>query len=230
MAGSDTTVTALRATLLFIITNPQIHSKVRKELETAKNQAKLSSPVVADSEVQALPYLLACIRESLRIWPPSFGLMQKVVPKGGDHINGLFVPEGTRIGHCTWGILRDTKVFGQDAEAYRPERWLEGTPTEIQGMKRSADLLFGAGRYQCLGKTIAFLELRKCLVTVSFRLQFQLYAILNIWQQLINLYDINVVDPTMPWKSVAANGMFLQSHMFLRMEKRKDADVHEKAK
>ena len=35
-------------------------------------------------------------------------------------------------------------------------------------MTRAADLLFGSGRYACLGKTVAFLELRKCLATVCF--------------------------------------------------------------
>ncbi|KAF2764140.1 pisatin demethylase [Teratosphaeria nubilosa] len=206
MAGSDTTVTALRATVLFIITSPRVHDKVRRELLRLEKVGSMGMDrVVTDNEAKDLPYLLACIRESLRIWPPSFGLMQKVVPKGGDHINGRFVPEGTRVGHCTWGVLRDREVFGPDADAYRPERWLDRSPEDLRNMIRSADLVFGAGRYQCLGKTIAYLELRMCLATI------------------FSLYDISIIDPTAPWKSVAANGMFLQSHMLLRIDKRQDA-------
>ena len=51
---------------------------------------------------------------------------------------------------------------------YRPERWLESSEEDLVRMKRSADLLFGSGRYQCLGRNLALLELRKVLSTVSF--------------------------------------------------------------
>ena len=166
MAGSDTTVTALRATVLYITTNPLVYSRLKHELDTACTKSALTLPVVQDAEARELPYLLACIRESLRLWPPSFGLMQKIVPPEGDEIDGKFVPGGTRIGHCTWGVLRNKKVFGEDAHTYRPERWLEAGEEKLKDMLRSADLLFGSGRYACLGKTVAFLELRKCLATV----------------------------------------------------------------
>ena len=92
--------------------------------------------------------------------------MQKVVPPEGDTIHGRFVPGGTRIGHCTWGVLRHKGTFGSDAHVYRPERWLEASEEKVAEMTRAADLLFGSGRYACLGKTVAFLELRKCLATV----------------------------------------------------------------
>ena len=96
--------------------------------------------------------------------------MQKVVPPEGDTIHGRFVPGGTRIGHCTWGVLRHKGTFGSDAHVYRPERWLEASEEKVAEMTRAADLLFGSGRYACLGKTVAFLELRKCLATVCLYL------------------------------------------------------------
>jgi len=160
-------VTALRATVLFIISSPIVYTKLQHELRAAKATFNLTQPIVRDLEAKNLPYLLACIRESLRLWPPSFGLMQKVVPPEGDTIHGRFVPGGTRIGHCTWGVLRNQETFGADAHFYRPERWIEASEEKVIEMTRSADLLFGSGRYACLGRTVAFLELRKCLATVS---------------------------------------------------------------
>ena len=179
MAGSDTTVTALRATVLYIISNPLIYHKVKHELKTALSNSQLTLPAVRDAEAKNLPYLLACIRESLRICPPSFGLMQKVVPAEGDYIDGRFVPGGTRIGHCTWGVLRNKKVFGEDSHLYRPDRWVEAGEERLTEMVRWADLLFGSGRYACLGKTVAFMELRKCLATV--RLFTVFYFFLFFW-------------------------------------------------
>jgi cytochrome P450 len=46
-----------------------------------------------------MPYLQAVIKEGLRIFPPVAGLMSKEVPPGGDAFNGLYIPEGTKIGY-----------------------------------------------------------------------------------------------------------------------------------
>lgn len=80
MAGSDTTVTALRVTTFYILTNPHVHAKVRQELDDAFAAGRLTRPVASESECSKLHYLAACIRESLRIWAPSFALLQKITP------------------------------------------------------------------------------------------------------------------------------------------------------
>ena len=58
-------------------------------------------------------------------------------------------------------------MYGADADVYRPERWLEATELKLQAMTRSVELVFGTGKYGCLGKTIAFLELNKVFAEVS---------------------------------------------------------------
>src|SRR2546429_661177 len=125
MAGSDTTVTAIRSTTLFIITQPNVYSKLQSEIDKAECNNQLSKPIIQDSEATNLPYLQACIKEGLRMWPPVMGLMQKTVPKGGDTLNGKYIPEGTDIGYCAWGLHRNKDIFGEDADSFRPERWLE---------------------------------------------------------------------------------------------------------
>lgn len=72
VAGSDTTATAIRAITLFIISNPRVHAKLRSEIDEAESQGQISSPVT-DTEAKSLPYLQACIKEDLRIWPPFTG-------------------------------------------------------------------------------------------------------------------------------------------------------------
>jgi hypothetical protein len=52
---------------------------------------------------------------------------------------------------------------------FRPERWLEVADAEkLREMEGTVDLVFGFGKYQCLGRNIAFLELNKAFVEVSF--------------------------------------------------------------
>lgn len=95
----------------------------------------------------------------------------KEVPKGGDTFKGVFLPGGTRVAHSTWAVTRNQEVFGEDAEMFRPERWLEqeqADPEKRAQMARAAELVFGYGRWQCSGKTIALIELNKIFVQVRF--------------------------------------------------------------
>lgn len=165
VAGSDTTATGIRSTLLNIITNPRVLSKLREEI----NAAKLSWPIAKDSEIRQMPYLQASIREGLRLFPPVSGFMSKEVPIDGDCWNGITFPAGTRIGFSMVGILRQRHVWGEDANEFRPERWFDATPD----MEATIGLVFGGGKWGCLGKNVAQIEMNKVIVEVS---------LLNTWE------------------------------------------------
>jgi cytochrome P450 len=92
--------------------------------------------------------------------------MSKVVPPEGDVIDNLFVLGGTRIGYGAYGIFRDKKIWGQDADTFRPERWLEALPEKAKEMELTLELIFSYGKYQCLGKNLAMMELNKIFVEV----------------------------------------------------------------
>ena len=98
LAGSETTSTAVRATILFIITSPRVLWRLTGEIDEAANKGSISSPI-QDSEARDLPYLQACIKEGLRFFPPSTGMFYKTVPPEGDTVNGVFLPGGTQIGY-----------------------------------------------------------------------------------------------------------------------------------
>ena len=115
-----------------------------------------------------MPYLQAVIKEGLRIFPPAVGLVSKDVPPGGDTFNGVFLPEGTKIGYCGLGLFRIKEIWGEDVHAFRPERWLDSSPEQIHNMETNMELIFGYGRWQCLGKNVAVIELNKVFVEVSF--------------------------------------------------------------
>ena len=97
VAGSETTATGIRAILLFVITTPRVLWRLRAEIDEAEKNGNISSPI-RDTEARALPYLQACIKEGLRMFPPVTGLFNKVVGPEGDVFNGMFLPGGTEIG------------------------------------------------------------------------------------------------------------------------------------
>jgi cytochrome P450 len=165
IAGSDTTATAIRTTMLYLMTSPSSYASLAKEVRAAAGSGAISSPI-RDSEARRLPYLQAVIKEGLRVFPPVVGVMSTTVPKGGDIMHGLAIPEGTEIGWTAFGVLRSKAIFGPDADVFRPERWLEAGPEQLRNMTAQWELVFKYGKWQCLGKTIALIELNKIFFEV----------------------------------------------------------------
>ncbi|KAG6060301.1 hypothetical protein E4U33_006955 [Claviceps sp. LM78 group G4] len=148
-----------------------------------------------------MPYLQAVIKEGLRMHPPAASPMSKQVPPDGDNWNGIAFPPGTRISLCLWGVFRSRALWGNDADEFRPERWLEVGPEKRAEMDAVWDVLFSAGKWACLGRNVAHIEMSKTIV------------------ELLRRFDFAVVDPTRPWKSINC-GVFLQSEMWVRARRR----------
>lgn len=197
VAGSDTTATAIRSTLLHIITTPRVLAKLQREIDGMG----ITTAVISDASARQMPFLQAVIKEGLRIFPPVVGLMSKQAPPGGDYWKGVFIPGGTRVGSCAWGIFRREDIWGQDSREFRPERWLESSPAALEKMESALDLIFSHGRWQCLGQSVALMELNKVFV------------------QLLHHFQFSVCDPTNPWK-IFDCGIFSQSEFYVRVERR----------
>jgi cytochrome P450 len=167
LGGSDTTATAIRSIMLYVMTSPQVYVTLQSEIDKAIRDGKISSPIVRDVKARTLPYLQAVILEGLRMHLPAAGLLSKVVPPEGDTVDGLFVPGGTEIAANTWSVMRKSDTFGQVPDIFCPERWFGISEEKHAEMSRVVGLIFGHGKYKCLGKTVAWLELNKVFVEVS---------------------------------------------------------------
>ncbi|KAI8623318.1 cytochrome P450 [Xylariaceae sp. FL1651] len=180
-AGSETSTTAIRGIMLHLLSSPRAYQMLRDEITTGIQEGRISSPIT-NEEAKQLPYLQAVINEGLRMVPPTITGFPKKVPAGGDTICGKFVPEGTDIFVNLWSMLRNKEVFGDDAEVFRPERFLEGDAHRRSELIKNIDLAFGHGRWQCPGKTLAWLELNKIFV------------------EILRTCDLQIVNPQAPWR------------------------------
>jgi cytochrome P450 len=153
--------------MLYIISSPRVYNRLLTEIDSSVSNDKISRPVVTDEEARALPYLQAVIKEGLRIFPPGTGLASKLVPPEGDTFDGIFLPGGTKIGISTWALLRNEEAFGKDSTSFRPERWLDASVEAYAKMEKFQEFVWGYGKYVCLGKRVALIELNKTLVEVS---------------------------------------------------------------
>lgn len=180
-AGSETSTTAIRGIMLHLLSSPQAYQKLQDEITAGIREGRISSPIT-NEEAKRLPYLQAVINEGLRMVPPAITGFPKKVPAGGDTLCGEFVPEGTDIFVNLWSMLRNKEVFGQDAEVFRPERFVECNEEKRIELLKSIDLAFGHGRWQCPGKTLAWLELNKIFV------------------EILRTCDLQIVNPQAPWR------------------------------
>lgn len=167
VAGSDSTTTVLRSTIFLLISTPLAYNTLRQEIDLAAAAGNLSTPVAKYSELLKLHYLSAVIWEGLRLFPPLFGLKSKLAPPGGETFKDVFYPEGTQVAVCDDAMCRHPNVFGADAAVFRPERWLEMNEATFKEKRRWVDAVFGSGRFLCLGRHIALMELHKAVVEVS---------------------------------------------------------------
>lgn len=160
IAGSDTTASGIRSTLLYILTNPRVCRKLQDEID-ATVVPPGASAIISDAQSKTLPYLQAVIREGARIIPATTATFAKVAPPGGDTVNGRFIPGGTQICVSTIAVLREKKVFGEDVDVFRPERWIVADGEKLKAMEKNLNMIWGYGKYQCLGKDLAWMELNK---------------------------------------------------------------------
>ncbi|KAG6037551.1 hypothetical protein E4U41_004922 [Claviceps citrina] len=202
IAGSDTTATAIRSTMLYIMTNPRVLSRLQREIAATA----LDRPVAPYAQLRNMPYLQAVIKEGLRMHPPAAGAMSKEVPPDGDTWQGTALPPGTRVSLSIWGIFRSRRVWGPDADEFRPERWLDESAASAgrrADMDATWEILFSSGKWACLGRKVAHIEMSKTLV------------------ELLRRFDFSIIDPTRPWKSINC-GVFLQSEMWVRASRREE--------
>ncbi len=189
IAGSDANATAIRSTMLLLMSNPAAYRSLQKEIDAAESEWRAMETHVAISNSNALnlPYLQAVIKEGMRAFPPAADPAPKVVPQGGDSVviegRTISLPGGTNICNSAWGLLHRKDIFGEDAAMFRPERWLEVEGEKLVRMQKTLELVFGYGRWQCLGMTIAKMQLNKIFYEVR-TLREQTVHVLHSLRQL----------------------------------------------
>lgn len=152
LAGRDTTAATLTTLWFCIARYPRILRGLRLEIEGFAGRA----PDLV--ELQDLKYLKAVINESLRLYPivPENSRVARedtTLPRGGGR-NGdlpLFIPKGEIVGWSLYTMHRRKDIFGEDAEDFRPERWLDAE-NETPLRPGWAYLPFNGGPRVCIGR------------------------------------------------------------------------------
>ncbi|KAK7858359.1 cytochrome p450 94a2 [Quercus suber] len=165
IAGRDTTSAALTWYFWLLSQHPEVQSKVVKEI-------KEHSEVPAYEEVKDLVYVHASLCECMRLYPPvpldtKEALNDDVLP------GGTVVKKGMRVSYFPYAMGRLESLWGSDWAEFKPERWLQKENNSKSWRFVQKDSyhypVFQAGPRICLGKEMAFLQMKSVVAGVLRR-------------------------------------------------------------
>ncbi|KAJ2990397.1 hypothetical protein NUW58_g2604 [Xylaria curta] len=172
LAGSETTATALACITYYVLRTPIVRKKLDDEIQTAFTEYSQ----IDDASTRSLEYLNAVILEGMRIYSPVPIALPRIVPEGGDTVDGYFLPHGTIVSTNPVAASLDPANF-KGPLSFKPERWLG--PNKEDNLEASQP--FSLGPRVCLGRHLGLLELRTVLA------------------KLMWTFELNMVESTLDW-------------------------------
>nr|O81117.2 RecName: Full=Cytochrome P450 94A1; AltName: Full=P450-dependent fatty acid omega-hydroxylase [Vicia sativa]AAD10204.1 CYP94A1 [Vicia sativa] len=162
LAGKDTTSAALTWFFWLLWKNPRVEEEIVNEL------SKKSELMVYD-EVKEMVYTHAALSESMRLYPPvpmdsKEAVNDDVLP------DGWVVKKGTIVTYHVYAMGRMKSLWGDDWAEFRPERWLEKDEVNgkwvFVGRDSYSYPVFQAGPRVCLGKEMAFMQMKRIVAGI----------------------------------------------------------------
>ncbi|XP_058207359.1 cytochrome P450 94A2-like [Rhododendron vialii] len=169
LAGRDTTSAALIWFFWLVSKNPNAEGEILREI-----YEKSESPIF--EEVKDMVYTHASLSESMRLYPPvpvdgKQAIADDVLP------DGTFVKKGTPVAYHPYAMGRSEKIWGKDWAEFKPERWLERDDAAVADQRKWNFVgrdpytypVFQAGPRVCLGREMAFLQMKRVVAGVFRR-------------------------------------------------------------
>lgn len=164
----------------YLSRNPSAYARLAAEVRTTFSSG---GDIRQGPALAGCRYLRAVIDESLRISPPTPGVMWREkdpLSPGPLVVDGHIIPPGTLVGVGLYSLMHNPEYFPEPF-AFRPERWLDGgAAAEIPGEKaaraamRRAFIPFLLGDRGCAGKAVAYLEMSLTVAKTLWYFDFQL--------------------------------------------------------
>lgn len=176
IAGSDTSSTCLAAAFFYITRHPAVLSRLTAEIRSLKVENDICAANVTEAR---MPYLRACIDETLRIAPPVPAHIPREVLPGGAVIDGTFYPAGTVVGVSAYALHHNEEYFPEPF-TFSPERWIVDPASSVSSESveraRLAFCPFSVGIRGCMGKNMAYLEISLALTWLLWHFEVRLKA------------------------------------------------------
>ncbi|KAK9828027.1 hypothetical protein WJX81_001818 [Elliptochloris bilobata] len=169
LAGYETTASALAFTVYCIAANPDKCEKLLQEVDAVARGGP-----VGHAELERMPYLEACLKEGLRLYPPGPFAVREATEDM--EVRGHVIPRGAWVHVPMYSIQRDPEVW-PEPEAFEPERWIPAGAEKrapADAAPHGAWMPFGDGTRSCIGMRFAKQEAHITLARLFQRFTFEL--------------------------------------------------------
>ncbi|KAK4691542.1 hypothetical protein P7C71_g5482, partial [Lecanoromycetidae sp. Uapishka_2] len=158
-AGRDTTAQSLTWAFYLLMRHQNARQNVIAEIHDTFTNNNDKQPLSFEFiQSNSLPYTAAVFNESLRLYPP-VPVELKECTASTTFPDGTWLPKGAVVLWTTWALGRSKNIWGEDADQFRPERWLtdgkDGKPQTLKVMNAFEWPVFNGGPRSCLGKRMA---------------------------------------------------------------------------
>ncbi|KAJ4346340.1 uncharacterized protein N0V89_010269 [Didymosphaeria variabile] len=183
IAGSETTATLLSGVTFLILRNPSVYEKLKSEIRSCFT----SADQITFAAVEKLEYTIAVLQEALRYYPPVPTGFPRVAPKGGDTVSDRYIPEGTVVYVSQHATNHSPRNF-VEPDAFVPERWLKDAPEKFRHDNHAVMNPFSFGPRNCLGKNLAYAEMRVILAKMLWHFDLELQPGMDDWLERHKLF------------------------------------------
>lgn len=157
VAGHETTSGLLCFATYYLLEHPETLQKLQAEVDEITGGESITL-----QHIQKMHYMDAVLREALRLMPTAVAFY--VTPFKDEIIGGKYlVHPGEAICLLLDPIHRDKKVWGEDADEWKPERMMQD---KFDKMPRNSWKPFGNGARICLGMAFSWQESKLVSVAV----------------------------------------------------------------
>ena len=160
LAGHETSSIALTWTLYLLAMHPDVEARLTEELAGHLNGAPARA-----ADLPRIPYLKQVVQESMRLYPPVWGLARRT--EWTMELGGHELPANAYVTVVPYALHRHPE-FWPDPERFDPDRF---QPNRSQGRHSYSYLPFAAGPRTCIGAGMAMLEVQLILAQVVQRFE-----------------------------------------------------------
>ncbi|XP_008790365.1 cytochrome P450 94A1-like [Phoenix dactylifera] len=169
LAGRDTTSATLTWFFWLISTRPDVKNRIMDEIRSVRSKKqKPAEATFTLDEVRNMDYLHAALSETLRLYPP-VPLQTRECAADDVLPDGTKVSKGRPVMYSSFAMGRTERIWGKDCREFKPERWLENGVFQPKNPFRFP--VFHAGPRMCLGKDMAYIQMKAVAATVMERFE-----------------------------------------------------------
>ncbi|KAI7911434.1 hypothetical protein M9X92_010530 [Pyricularia oryzae] len=184
-AGSETTATVLSFSTYLLCKHPEIQAKAAKEVrELFKSEDEITM-----TQVQQSHYLLAVLNEAMRLWPAAPAELPRQTPPEGSMVCGEFIPGDTILLVAQYPSNHYPGNWVKPEE-FIPERWLKDADPIYDADKKEAFNPFNHGGRDCIGKNLAYSEMRMILARMLYNYDMELDEQSKNWAEGMLAYTL----------------------------------------